>query len=87
MVNARWIRLAGLCALTALTVQGVGALVPAADQAHGYRFDLAHLALLPPELPAGTLTPLPFAGWLSAAPPPLAVEPRSAPEPPRGPPA
>lgn len=87
MSENRWHRLAGLCVLTALTLQGVGVLATASDLGHGDRHDVAALALLPPDLPSGCLPALPCAGWLVEASPPPAVSAHPAPEPPRGPPA
>ena len=87
MIDAKWTRLAGLCALTALTLQGVGVLAPTADQHLEHRFDLAHLVALPPELPGGTVATRVVTARLLEAPPLTVAELLATPDTSRGPPA
>lgn len=73
-------RLAGLCALAALALHGVGATLGQADDP-GLRDHsvLCHLPLLLPDLPAGEVPTLVVAGTVTEdAGPPVAAAPRSA---------
>ncbi len=87
MTEARWTRIAGLCVLAALALQGAGALQHAQDSGLQDCWALCHLPLVAPDLPAGTPPDLADAGLVADGTPPAVSAAPASPHPSRGPPA